>query len=142
MFNAYAIILVLFIVAGLVTAIWGAVMIARARKSLSWPETSGVIEQSDLASATDDLLPNIRYAYIVDGARLSTVLRFPGGTTPSRELAEHYVARYPLGRRVAVYYDPADPQRSTLEPGPAQGDWLICFIGAAMVLLGIIFLLV
>lgn len=142
MFNAYAVILVLFIVAGLATAIWGALVILRARRTLAWPEVIGVIEQSDLTAADDDLLPDIRYAYRVNDQAYRATLQFPGGTSPSRELTEQYVARYPVGRSVEVYYDPADPQHSTLEPGPAQGDWLICFIGASMVLLGIIFLLV
>jgi hypothetical protein len=136
MFNAYALIIGLFILTGIVTTAWGIRIILRGRKTLAWPGTDGVIEKSAAVAEADDLLPDIRYYYTVNNQTLHATLTFPGGTTPTRELSDSYAKKYPEGRKVTVYYNPQRPQHSTLEPGPANGDWLISFIGVTMIGLG------
>ncbi len=70
MFNPYAIILGLFIIAGFIAALWGWFIIAKARKTRRWPVVEGIIEQSAPTSEANDLLPHILFSYTV-GARLS-----------------------------------------------------------------------
>ena len=141
MINPYTLILGIFIAGGIATTIWGGWVIANARKSLHWPKTEGTIECAQAASDADDLLPLIEFSYIVSGSRYQNTLNFPSGTTPTPELTRRYLERYPSGSKVTVYYDPQHPQRATLEPGMAQGDWLILAMGLVATGLGIVMLL-
>lgn len=140
--NAYGIIIGLFILGGLASAVWGWTVIQRARKTLHWPHTNGVIEIAKAASEKDDLLPHIEFSFNVDGEAYRQTVKFPAGTMPSQELSNTYLEKFTIKRTVEVYYDPQDPQQATLEPGPARGDWLIFSLGVSASLLGIIMLLV
>ena len=136
MFNAYKLIIGLFTLGGLVTMVWGAVIIARARNTARWPAATGTIEESSIASEDDDLLPHIVFRYAVNDSEYRRVLEFPGGITPTREFAAEYLRKYPAGAMVTVYYDPRDPGTATLEPGLARGDWLVLAFGIGASLLG------
>jgi hypothetical protein len=146
MFNAYAIIIGLFIAGGLATALWGASLIRRARIRRDWPATEGLIETSTAAppesSGADDLLPHIVFSYTVDGKTYRRALEFPAGTMPTPEFAAAYVSKYPAGTRLSVHYDPHEPENATLEPGSGRGDALILGIGIAAVVVGIVLLLI
>ena len=106
MFNAYTLIIGLFTLGGLVTVVWGAMIIVRARNTARWPAATGTIEESTIASEDDDLLPNIVFSYTVNGSEFRRAFEFPGGVTPTREFAAEYLERYPAGAAVTVYYDP------------------------------------
>lgn len=140
MLNAYGLIIGLFIIGGLIAALWGGVLIARARRTRHWPSVEGVIEASEVSSHTDDLLPHIEYSYTVDGNTYRRVVDFPAGTTPTQELSASYLQKYPQGSTVRVHYDPADPETATLAPGAEGGDWLVLAFGLGAVLLGILML--
>ena len=137
MFNPYAIILGLFIIAGFVAALWGWSIILKARKTQRWPVTEGVIEQSDLTSDANDLLPHILFSYTVGARTYQRALEFPGGTNPSPELATSYAKKYPVGAKVPVYHNPDQPDQATLEPGLARGDWMILAAGVAAMAFGV-----
>lgn len=139
MANAYLIILILFVIAGLATTVWGWRVMQRARASRRWPSVPGRISSVSETSELDDLLPQIGFDYELDGQPQRRVLEFPAGTSPSRELAQQYLQKYPPGKTVTVYYDPQDHTRVTLEPG-ATGDWLIFAIGVIATLLGVMML--
>lgn len=142
MFNPYSVILGLFIVAGVLATIWGLRILFMARKSQQWPSVEGLIEESDLSSARDDLLPHIIYSYSVSQQSYRQAMKFSGDITPTQEFAQSYVDKYPVGSRVQVYYNPAKPEIATLEPGMGKGDWLILVIGLVMILFGFLLLLV
>lgn len=137
MFNPYAIILGLFIIAGFIAAVWGWLIIAKARKTRHWPVVGGVVEQSAPTSEANDLLPHILFSYTVDGRTYQRVLEFPGGTSPSPEFATSYVRKYPVDAKVSVYYNPDQPDQATLEPGLTRGDWMIPALGVAAMAFGI-----
>ncbi|MFQ5487487.1 MAG: DUF3592 domain-containing protein [Gammaproteobacteria bacterium] len=141
MFNAYAIIIGLFIVSGFIATLWGWLLIARARKKMHWPAVTGRIEVSEPASAEDDLLPHIEYSYTVQDVNYRKTLEFPGGTTPTPEFAASYVENYPAGASVRVYYDPQQPEYATLERGVQGGDWLVLVFGLVTVVMGLAMLL-
>jgi len=138
MFNPYSIILGLFVVAGLLATLWGFRVIVMARKTLQWPSVDGIIEESKVSSDSNDLLPHIKYCYSVEQQTFRQVLEFSGDITPSQEFAKSYVDKYPVGARVQVYYNPADPEIATLEPGLGKGDWLVLAIGLGMLVMGIL----
>lgn len=121
--------------------LWGWSIIAAARRSLRWPQVDGVIEQCDLSSTEDDLLPHIVFSYIVNGQQQRCQLEFPGGTTPTPEFATSYVQRYPLGAQVRVFYNPAKVEQATLEPGMRQGDWMVFVLGLLATIGGVLFLI-
>ncbi|MDX1251841.1 MAG: DUF3592 domain-containing protein [Gammaproteobacteria bacterium] len=140
MFNPYLIILILFTLAGFLAMAWGWNIIAKARKTSQWPTVEGVIERSELASDADDLLPGIEFSYTVNGQNHRRTFEFARDITPSPELAKSYVEKYAAGTRVAVYYDPAHPERATLEPGLGRGDWMVFALGLGAAVSGILFI--
>ena len=139
--NPYIIILILFIVGGLAMTVWGGSIIARGKKTLRWPAVEGVIEKSRPSSDGDDLLPDIIFGYTISGRRYERTMEYPSGTNPTTILAESYIAKYPEGAKVQVYYDPARPERATLEPGPARDDWFIFILGVVVTIIGIGFVI-
>ena len=138
MFNPYSIILGLFVVGGMLTTLWGIRVIVVARKSLKWPCVGGKIEESKINFGSRDLLPHIVFSYSVGQQNYLQTMTFPGDITPSQEFSKSYIEKYPVGFLVQVYYNPQNPEEVTLEPGPAQGDWLILAIGLSMLILGIL----
>ena len=142
MFNPYTIILVLFILSGLIASLWGWKIIAQGKKTLHWPTTQGMIQTSSANTRHGDLLPHIEFRYSVDGVEHQCPVTFSGDITPSEEFCNSYLTKYPHGKEVLVYYDPANADNATLEPGVNQGDSIVFVIGAITLLLGIIFLFV
>ncbi len=134
--NPYIIILAIVTVSGIAISIWGWQILKASQKSRNWPSVDGVIEESTPDSVEDDLLPHIVYHYQVNGNNLRSSFQFPSGTNPLPEFAQAYVKKYPVGANVKVYYNPENPQQSTLEPS-AQGDWMILVVGIMMALGGL-----
>ena len=129
----------LFVLAGLGMASYGLPLLIEARQSASWPAVEGRITHSELVDVyrdSDDsnhrqrsYEPNIRYSYRVDGVayqgtRFSYNWRL---TENNRTRARRYTWRYQVNTKVQVYYDPTDPQISTLEPGFGKATfmWLV-----------------
>ena len=137
--NPYTIILSFFLIAGIATSIWGWAILMRGRRTQRWPSVDGAISQC--AASDSDALPEIEFSYTVAGRDYRCEHAFPGGTTPSQELIASYVLKYPVGAKVKVHYDPAHPERATLEPGLARGDWMIFVLGVIATVLGAAFLL-
>ena len=139
--NPYIIILILFIVGGLGTTIWGWTVIARGKRTLKWPSVEGVIEKSQPSADGDDLFPHIVFSYTVSGQRYECDLKFPSGTNPTPALSASYVNKFPQDAKVPVYYNPAQPAQATLEAGPARDDWFIFILGVVVTIIGIGFLI-
>ena len=140
MFKGYGIIITLFILGGLGTAVWGWTFIAKARKRRAWPKVQGVIESAERTSQHDDLLPDIVFSYSVGDKNYRRTIEFPSGDISSPEFVTVYLKRYPVGKQVQVYYDPTQPEDATLEPGTG-GDWLIFVIGLGAAIFGGVLLL-
>ncbi len=140
MLNTYALILWLFLLAGIGVTVWGWRIIATARRTRRWPQVEGVIERSEPSSAKDDLLPYILFSYSVAGQHYRCPLEFPSGTTPTPEFSASYVKRYPPGAKVTVFYNPDKREQATLEPGMRQGDWMIFALGVITIIGGTLFL--
>lgn len=139
MFNPYTIIIGLFFTSGLFVTLWGLFIILKARKTKQWPCVDGVIDQSKPSSEQRDLLPHIQFKYTVGEVTYQRTMEFPGDITPTEEFAKSYVQKYPVGTKVPVYYNPANPEAATLEPGLGKGDWLVLVIGLGALLMGILF---
>lgn len=138
--NLYPIILGTVLLGGIIISIWGWRVLAKSRKIKSWPVTKGTIDESDPTSETNDLLPHIVFSYQVEGKTYQRAFQFPDGTHPLPEFNQTYLNKYPVGKEVDVYYDPAQPETATLE-AESQGDWMILALGIMMTIGGIVTLL-
>jgi len=141
MFNPYSIILGLFTAAGLITTLWGWSVIVKARKTASWPSVTGIIETSTIEAESDNMLPEIRFSYTIDGKTYLKLLEFPASTTPTQEFSRNYVERFSPGESVSVYYNPDNHDQATLEPGQHPGDWMILAFGLGTMALMLVALL-
>jgi len=135
--NFYSIILASVALGGIGISIWGWLILQKSRKIEQWPRTPGTIETSNPTSAVNDLLPEIVFSYQLDGKKYQKQFEFPEGTHPLPEFAKAYNDKYPVGKKVEIFYDPDQPEIATLEPG-AQGDWMILAMGVAMVIGGVL----
>lgn len=99
----------------------------KALAAASWPSVEGRITTSAVYTRRDrddgklEYHSNIAFVYSVNGVNLAgNTVRF-GFENFGKAAAEHVCARYPAGASVPVYYDPANPSRSVLEPGRRAG---------------------
>lgn len=138
MFNPYSIILGLFVFSGVLVTLWGLRVMVLARKTLKWPYVGGKIEESRINFGAGDLMPHIVFSYSVGEQSYQQQMKFSVDVAPSQEFAKSYVDKFPVGFLVQVFYDPENPEVATIEPGPAEGDWLILAIGLAMLIVGIL----
>jgi hypothetical protein len=89
-----------------------------ARTSARWLETEGVIIESRAGSNCIRCWPTINYYYTAAGQSFvgSKITAGPQDYY-NRVEADAKASSYPVGGRLAVYYDPKDPAVSCLEPG-------------------------
>lgn len=135
--NTYIIIILLVILGGIVTSVWGIRVLKQSRIASAWPTVDGVVTESEPESEHDELLPHIRFEYRVNDQALSNTIKFPPDTNPLPEFARSYIEKFPVGQNVQVYYNPENPSDSTLEPS-LQGDWMILAMGLLMAVGGVI----
>ncbi len=119
-------------------------------KSKSWPTVEGNITTSETEKMEGEdtegirlvaYKPNIRYSYTVSGVQYtSSRISFEGIKTSGKIAAKEMLARYPIGKQITVYYNPRNPQQSTLQTNYPQKDLIagLCiglfFISMAIVL--------
>jgi hypothetical protein len=102
----------------------GAINLYRGIDSMRWPSADGRILYSHARSASrpETLL---WYEYYVANRRyVASMYRNGGNVTPFATVAKAAAKRYPVGRVVAVYYDPRNPQNALLEPGLWWGNFV------------------
>lgn len=103
----------------------------RGNASMYWPTTQGDIVQSVVQRDSEArFFPQVQYTYSVAGERFQSDTITYRGHSLDLATAESYTARYPVGSRVTVYYDPDCPAISLLEPGVRRG----AYVGGAVVL--------
>lgn len=139
---------------GLLIVIGGALAInsgwkdlERSQASESWPTAAGEITAAGvgtkLVRAAGQIgpryEPEIVYTYTVGGDFYEGSIVWAGSEGISfgeRSFARELVDRYPVGRSVTVYYDPADPVSAVLEQGVDSTVYLVLGIGAFFVTVG------
>ena len=136
--NPYIIILALFTLSGLAVAVWGWLLIVKGRQTRRWPSAAGLIEH---ATQADDTTPVCYINYAVNDRAYRQALAEPDEIPHAGGFAANHLAIFPAGAKVQVHYDPAHPERITLEPGLGRGDWLVFASGIVAMLFGVIALL-
>ena len=139
---------------GLLIVIGGALAINSGWRDLehseaseSWPTAAGEITAAGvgtkLVRAAGQISPRyepeIVYTYKVGGDFYEGRTVWAGSEGVSfgeRSFARELVDRYPVGRSVTVYYDPANPVSAVLEQGADSTVYLVLGIGAFFVAAG------
>jgi hypothetical protein len=103
----------------------------RAKNSAQWPQAIGVITSSYLQvgyfKRRKSYLPEIRYRYQVGPTEYSGSRRsFNTVHLATQAASQRVIDAYPVGKTVAVFYDPKDPASALLEPGIA-GDLTLLY---------------
>jgi hypothetical protein len=81
---------------------------------------------------------DIGYAYAVDGAAFNeTRVNFGSNGSGSWAKVQDVVDRYPVGKTVDVFYNPAKPSESVLEPGMTGGAYFLPVFGGVFALIGV-----
>ena len=104
----------------------------RENATLTWPTVPGEITASKVKKRHDSEngtveYPHISYTYEVNGKKHHSSNIMAGGELGGMNV-ESTLARYPLGLKVTVYYDPQNPKDAVLEPGNktiSKGLWLM-----------------
>jgi hypothetical protein len=123
----------------------------QAAASRGWPAAEGEIIACELErrsieddSADECFAAAVRYRYQVNGQNYEgDAISVGGPAVTTRALAEKTADRYPVGRRLRVYYDPRHPASALLEKGinanlAAMIVFLIVFVAIEAVLISII----
>ncbi len=111
----------------------------RAEAALAWPTVEAVVSRSVVATdgrgRRRSYTPEIAYSYQIAGhAYEGGRLRF--GMTASYDVAEitAMIAPYPVGGRIKVHVDPANPALSVVEPKSSAGP--LIWLGGFMIVAG------
>jgi hypothetical protein len=101
----------------------------RAHLRTAWPVARGILRGADIVRVSVSTTrrphsyyePRLTYSYQVGGERyVGTRLSYEEPNSASRAQLEHRLAAFRVGDSLWVHYDPAAPQRSTLEVGGAS----------------------
>ena len=122
----------------------------KARQSLSWPSIEGDIAHSatlyetnrspSSGGVTATYKADVSYRYQVNGKDYSssTITLLDVSSTLGR--AQSIVDQYPDKSKVQVFYNPADPSESVLEPGNPPGLFVLYLVSGMFSVGGLIFL--
>jgi len=135
----------LFIVIGLVVVGVGGWTLIKSLRSERWPVTDGIIQSADMQSSSghhgsSTYSAKITYSYQVAGVSYTGGKVAIGQMSASSAYAHGILNRYPVGKKVSVYYSPGDPSDAVLETGIHGGMWICFGVGTAFTLFGILFL--
>jgi hypothetical protein len=120
-----------FIVGGLIALGFGVWNLVWTFRSADWPATEGVIQTASLETRSNDNshvthAAKISYTYEVAGTNYTGTRVAFGEMSASATYAQGILNRFPVGKKVPVYFFPNDPQLALLETGVHGGTW-ICF---------------
>ena len=100
----------------------------RGNASQNWPVTEGTIIESKVEYDGDSYSPKVRYRYQVHTEILDGDVITYRGFRADKSAVEAYVKKYHEAAKVFVYYDPAAPANSVLEPGVDKKVYVQCAV--------------
>lgn len=132
---------------GLILLAVGGYQIYRGQQSTQWPTVLGVITISELGKHVDrdtdtratstTYRADITYDYVVDDVvYVNGNVYFGSMQSSDPTAARMLLKRYPVEKRVTVYYNPARPQQAVLEPGISATAWILPAIGLIFATVG------
>lgn len=133
-------------IAGGAVCLWGLWEVFHSHRSGSWPSVDGTVVSSKVVAGTSGTGKSrsttyeaeVKYRYQVDGAAYeSDVLRIGQKSMGLKSGAQDDVRRHRPGPET-VYYDPADPSNSVLEPGLHWSLSVKPVVGCLFVVVGVV----
>lgn len=140
----------IFLLMGVIFLVIGLVATRRAKTAQSWPSMPGTVNRSEVVEHEDTdseggstvtFEPVVEYQYAVMGQPFTGKRIAFGANRFNYKKAVEIAARYPIGARVNVYYNPDKPKDSTLET-TASGGKLFTISGAVMAAGGLVALII
>jgi len=101
------------------------------RKAVHWPSVRGKIIKSYASHGRFSNYCRIRYAFVVGHEITGSTPRLSGKWFWTSIQMDAFVARYPVGQEVEVFYDPENPRRNCLDRED-RGGLLPLWFGAAL----------
>lgn len=127
----------IFLFVGVIFTVIGIYLFVQDWETLSWDKTEGVVKDSRvLHLGVRRYVASVEYEYLVNGQMMQGTIVESGPDIPTYSasaIPRRVVDRYPVGKRVAVYFDPQNPSNANLEPGLSKGSLLIFILGIGFV---------
>ena len=139
-----------FLVLGVIFLIVGLVATKRAKAAQSWPSMPGTVVRSEVVrhedtdsegSTSTSYEPVVEYNYSVMGQPFTGKRIAFGANQFNYKKSVEIAARYPVGARPNVYYNPDKPKDSVLET-TASGGKLFIILGAVFAAGGLVALVI
>lgn len=137
--------LVFAVVGILLTIFWGIPTARNAVESKNWPTTDGRITISDVSKNYNSdkshiiYRAKVAYNYYVNGSLYTgSTVAFGDYDSSDPGHASGVVSRYPVGKNVAVYYNPNNPETSVLESGASWNGFVGLMVSIGFTAIGIV----
>ncbi len=135
---------------GVCIVFWGFLSLMKAKESLNWPTTAGIVVSSSVYDSTAHEVgvnksvfhAEVIYEFNVNDTQYSSKrISFGdyGAGDPSH--AGDIVSRYPKGMNVMVYYQPDKPIECLLEPGIKAQSFYMSGFGLVFFIVGILLII-
>lgn len=138
----------IFVIVGLAVTIFGVLEVLKAQASASWPGAPGIIVASEMSEHYDSdsgttYSADIAYTFQVAATSYrGDQIKIGEVSTSDADDARHWLNKYPVGAEVLVYYDPAKPGESVLEPGVHASTFFLPGFGFVFATFGALFVCV
>lgn len=142
----YSLGLVFAIVGAVIFYFWGWPPLKYAYESKSWPSATGTIIKSEVDSWMKDgksqYEARINYSYEINGKKYNSTKISTSGSYSGSNMtkAKEFVAAYPNGKTVDVFYDPEVPDSAALIPGPRLSDFALAGVPLIFLVIGLLVL--
>lgn len=121
-----------------------------SQQGTKWPTVEGQILESRVEQTggryrrrggryRGEFTPIVRYSYQVNGGVYEGSKLTSTDSSGSKVTMERKLMEYGVGTKVPVYYNPADPSDSLLEPGEQSNDLIRLITGLLMTAVGAVF---
>lgn len=125
------------VVVGVGLSIYGGHLLRRSSQSASWPSTDGLIRTAKVGHCSlTTYAAEVTYDYSVNGKLLTgDKIRMVNVYHSDMTYAQDDLNKYPVGKKVNVFFSPADCADSVLEPGIHPSSWFVLSCGGLFVTL-------
>ena len=141
---------VVVLIIGLAAIVGAGYFFSKGQKTQNWPSVEGIITKSDTRiqrrhgpnSGAPTTIAEVWYTFVINGVKYSndTISISQYGSSDSSHAAKE-ARRYPVGRKVMVYYNPDNFYDSVLEHKMPWGYiGIFSGLGTILVLIGLVML--
>jgi hypothetical protein len=117
-----------------------AIFYFHGRHMEKWHVTRGKVIKSQVGRGGMAYVPTIHFQYQVDGIEyIGSSININGKQSFKQKVAQGWIAPYPLGKEVDVYYNPLKPRMAVLEKNISIGPLItVSGVGLILVAMGIL----